>query len=44
MEEQERNQKIQEMQILEQSLQQILMQKQSFQMELSETYKQRNGK
>ncbi len=37
MEEQQRNQKIQEMQILEQSLQQILMQKQAFQMELSET-------
>jgi prefoldin beta subunit len=35
--EQERNQKIQEMQILEQSAQQILMQKQAFQMELSET-------
>lgn len=33
----ERDKKIQEMQILEQSLQQILMQKQAFQMELSET-------
>ena len=31
------NQKIQEMQILEQSLQNILLQKQAFQMELSET-------
>jgi len=31
------NKKIQEMQILEQSLQNILMQKQAFQMELSET-------
>ena len=33
----DKNKKIQEMQILEQSLQQILMQKQAFQMELSET-------
>ena len=33
----ERDKKIQEMQILEQSLQQILMQKQAFQMEISET-------
>ena len=33
----DRDKKIQEMQILEQSLQQILMQKQAFQMELSET-------
>jgi prefoldin beta subunit len=34
---QDRDKKIQEMQILEQSLQQILMQKQAFQMEISET-------
>jgi prefoldin beta subunit len=33
----DRDKKIQEMQILEQSLQQIMMQKQAFQMELSET-------
>jgi prefoldin beta subunit len=33
----DRDKKIQEMQILEQSLQQILMQKQAFQMELAET-------
>ena len=33
----ERDKKIQEMQILEQSLQQIMMQKQAFQMEVSET-------
>jgi len=33
----EKTKKIQEMQILEQSMQQILMQKQAFQMELSET-------
>lgn len=33
----DRDRKIQEMQILEQSLQQILMQRQAFQMELSET-------
>jgi prefoldin beta subunit len=33
----DRDKKIQEMQILEQSLQQILLQKQAFQMELSET-------
>lgn len=33
----EDNKKIQEMQILEQSLQNILLQKQAFQMELSET-------
>jgi len=33
----DRDKKIQEMQILEQSLQQILMQKQAFQMEISET-------
>lgn len=33
----DKNKKIQEMQILEQSMQQILMQKQAFQMELSET-------
>ena len=32
-----RNEKIQEMQLLEQTLQQILMQRQAFQMELSET-------
>ena len=31
------NEKIQEMQLLEQSLQQILMQRQAFQMEISET-------
>jgi len=33
----EKNQKIQQMQILEQNLQNLLMQKQAFQMELSET-------
>ena len=33
----ERDKKIQEMQILEQSMQQIMMQKQAFQMEISET-------
>jgi prefoldin beta subunit len=35
--EEAKQQKIQEMQILEQSMQQIIMQKQAFQMELSET-------
>lgn len=37
MQENNQNQKIQEMQFLEQNLQNLLMQKQGFQMELSET-------
>lgn len=37
MTEKDQNQKIQEMQVLEQNLQNLLMQKQGFQMELSET-------